>query len=744
MESQKINAGLESDGSGGYMPRHGADEGERMMPTQAPGVASRLRWLIPSWARPVMRRALDRFPALPPSPQGRTARVALALVAALALAFAAFFIVDQSLLHAAFATHAEDLGIMDQALWNTTNPHGRFLHQTICDPIGDTNCLGDVSRTAIHFEPILLLISPIYAALASPLTLLVIQALIVAAGAFPAYWIASRRLRSPLAGVAFAALYLAFPALQSAVASDFHAVTLSAAFVMFALYFMLARNNLGLWIACLLAMATKEEVPLLVMMIGLSVALLQRRWRLGLGLAGVALAYLGLAEFVIHLSSPLGHSSTTLRYSYLTHTSPQAILQHYLFAHDRIDYLRKLLSPTAYLALLSPLTLLIAAPELAINMLSADPLMHSGNYQYNADIVPVIVFAAIESVALLGAVATWAGNHVVGLGGRRRVALPGWEGPRIALTFARIVMAAAVLLALGVSFHEVRRSGATPLTWGFHWPRVTEHAQLANTFVAMIPPDASVSAQSDLVPHLSQRRFVYLFPDHAADAEYVLLDVTGNVFPLQDTPGAYLTRVRDLLAGGAYHVAAAQDGYLLLQRGAGNGPPPAPGDPYGLPATFYSFTQAQAAPAHPLAVRFGPSLELVGYDVWPKRDINLNMMPLEVTTYWRVTGPIAAGTAPAIALLPPGGAATLVTDLPATQWLPADRWPAGATIVLRSRPLTPITGPGTLQFGAEVISGASATPLSATVETLPAPGQPYPRTDATGVVALLAGAQVLP
>ncbi|GAC1447852.1 MAG: hypothetical protein PVSMB4_04100 [Ktedonobacterales bacterium] len=750
VESQQTSTGLERDGSNERAAHHGAWDEANGKLDASPAVPLRQRMRLPLWARPLVRRALDRYPELPPSPQGLTARVALALVGVLALAFAVFFIVDQSLLHAAYATHAEDLGIMDQALWNSTNPHGQFLHQTICDPIGDTNCLGDVARTAIHFEPILLLVAPIYAAFASPLTLLVIQAVVVAAGAFPAYWIAARRLRSPLAGVAFAAIYLAFPALQSAVASDFHAVTLSAAFVMFALYFMLARNDLGLWIACILAMATKEEVPLLVIMIGLSVALLQRRWRLGFGLAGVALAYLGLAELVIHFSSPLGYSSTTPRFAYLTHTPPLTILRHYLLARTRIDYLRKLLSPTAYLAVLSPLTLLIAAPELAINMLSTVALMHSGNFQYNADIVPVIVLASIESTALLSTALIWVAGYTVAPAWRRfaltprGASLPAWAKRLPTLPFPRIIIGAAILLALGGSFHEVRRSGDTPLTWGFHWPRITAHARLANSFVAMIPPDASVSAQSDLVPHLSQRRFIYMFPDHAADADYVLLDVTGNIFPLQNTPGVYQARVQELLAHSAYHIAAARDGYLLFKRGPGTSPTALSGNPYGLPASFYSFTQPSTAPPHALAVRFGSSLELVGYDVWPDRDINLNVTTLQVATYWRVTGPIPAGTAPAIVLLQPGGGSTRVTDLPATQWLPADRWPLGATIVVRTRPLSPATGPGTLRVGAEVTSPPAGMALPVTIEKPASPGQPYPRTDVAGVVALFADAQVLP
>jgi uncharacterized membrane protein len=711
----------------------------------------------------------DRYPDLPPAPRGWLARVAFGVVLLMAVAFAGFFIADAVLLHAAYRTHAEDLGIMDQALWNTISPHGRFLHQTICDTVSDTNCLGDIPRTAIHFEPILLPVALVYPLASSPLTPIVIQALVVAAGALPAYWIASRRLGSALAGVAFAALYLAFPALQSALVGDFHAVTLSATFVMFALYFMLVRNNWGLWIACLLAMTTKEEIPLLVVMIGLSVALLQRRWRLGLALVCAALAYLGLALVVIHLSSPIGHSSTASRYAYLGSTPlkavkfvlthPVLVVRQYLLGPDRIPYLRKLLAPTGYLALLSPLTLLIAAPELAINLLSSDPLMRSGSYQYNAAIVPVLVLAAIESVALLGGVAAWLGAQVRS-NLREQVremlawtaaALPAEARRLLVVPYPRVVVAGAVLLALGLGIYEQRDRGLTPLTWGFHWPQVTAHARLADTLIAMIPPSASVSAQSDLVPHLSQRRFVYLFPDHADTANYVFLDVTGNIFPLQDTPDQYVSRVQKLLTGSTDTVVWAQDGYILLEHGQAHSglsilPSGHPPDSYGLPDMFYSFAQTAQAPQYPLAVRFGTSLELVGYDLWPASNTNLNINGLSIITYWRLTGPPPAGVAPQLMLFPPGGQSAAVTDLPTLEWLPLARWQPGATMIIASRSLTPVTGAGVLQLGVRVLapSGAGpATPLPATIGTLSSQAA-YPQVDTASGSVLYAGERVIP
>src|SRR5690348_7166182 len=113
-------------------------------------MAARARWNGPRMRllRRMSARLLDRYPPLSPAPEGVWPSVALAIVGVMALAFTIFFSAYLFARHDAYMTHAEDLGIMDQALWNTL--HGAPLHQTICDRVTDNNCLGDVSRLAIQ------------------------------------------------------------------------------------------------------------------------------------------------------------------------------------------------------------------------------------------------------------------------------------------------------------------------------------------------------------------------------------------------------------------------------------------------------------------------------------------------------------------------------------------------------------------------------------------------------------------
>ena len=524
------------------------------------------------------------FAELPPARRGRWPRVALGIVALMAAAFTVFFTAYSSAKFDAYLTNAEDMGIMDQALWNTV--HGSLLHQTICNSISDANCLGNVSRFSIHFEPLMLPLALLYLIAASPKALMLVQALVVASGAFPAYWIANRRLGSPLAGICIAGMYLTFPALQSAVLFDFHAVTLASAFLLFALYFMLTRNNVGLFIAVILAMATKEEVPLDVVMIGLAVIVYQRRWRVGAVLVVLACAWLGTAELVMHIVSPLGHSPTAGRYAYLGSsplqaglyvlTHPLQLLREQIIGNGGARYVQRLLTPDAYLAILAPMVWILAGPALLINLLSSDPNMHMGIHQYSAEIVPFFVFSAIATVGLLVAAteAIERSDPFLRLKRLLKGMLHGllggtftlWLKVSAHLRIARIVMLALVLLIAAFSIRQQHRLNTLPGSPNFHWPVVTAHAEIANTLIKRIPATASVSAQDALVPHLSHRHFIYQYPYAAYDADYVFLDTqTYVIYPFVDKDD-YTASVQKLLASGQFTVVAQEDGYLLLKR----------------------------------------------------------------------------------------------------------------------------------------------------------------------------------
>src|SRR5437588_1208438 len=372
-----------------------------------------------SWRKrlAIWRNRLYLYPAPEPMPRTRLFWIATGLVALAAILFSAYFIFIHLGRQSAYLTPAEDLGIMDQAVWSLT--HGQLFHQTICNTVSDTNCYGldGISRFAIHFEPILFLVSLFYFVLPGPNTLLILQTLVVASGAFPAFWLARLRLRNEFAALGIAVLYLLYPALQQAEIFDFHAVTLTASLLLFTLYFMYTRRTLWLFVFAILSIACKEELPLVIAIFGLWSLLFQQRWRTGLGLVVLAIAWLGIELLSYHFFSPTGHPLLASRYTYLGSgpvqialnflRHPVSLLKAHIWEIRHRYYLRLLLAPAGYLPLLAPWVLVLAVPSLALNLFSSDPNQYVGVFQYSAEIVPVLVFATIEAVVFIVWLVQW-------------------------------------------------------------------------------------------------------------------------------------------------------------------------------------------------------------------------------------------------------------------------------------------------------------------------------------------------
>ncbi|MBN1660901.1 MAG: DUF2079 domain-containing protein [Anaerolineae bacterium] len=527
--------------------------------------------------------------------------------------------------HDAFETTAFDLGNVDQAVWNTR--HGR--------PFAMTNIEGLENRLGTHVEPILLLVSLLYFVWSDPRALLLLQTVVIALGAWAVYLLARRALGNLESGnresgignlgerglaVAFAVAYLLFPALESANVFDFHAVALAPTFFLFALYF-LERERWGAYaLFAVLTMSCKEDMPLLVAMLGVYALVVRRRWAVGLATVVVAVVWFLLAVgWVMPQFDAEGVSPLANRYSYLGDspvdmlvtmlTRPGMVLQRAL-ATDNLVYALKLLAPVAFLSLLAPQLLFMALPPLAVNLLSTDGYMHElERFHYGITLVPVVVAAGVYG--------------------------SGWLVRRLPRMRVLPLLLSGLVLVASLAYH--RAFGYTPLAAGFAgtWPQVTEHDRLGEEIARNIPTGASLAALPYPNPHASQRHRLHMIDrmekgllaplgaEGDVPADYVWVDVTDS-WPLH--PNDLKRGIVNLVATG-YGVDRGVDGWLLLRRGA-------PGRT--LPNTFYDLARApDADPTYDARLVFyldgEPAVEMLGFDMHyaPQSD------GYGATFYWR-------------------------------------------------------------------------------------------------------------
>src|SRR6202022_2199612 len=126
------------------------------------------------------------------------------------------------------------------------------------------------SLLAFHFEPMLLLLVPLYAIGGGATLLLVVQAIAVAAGALPAYRLCQYASGRVPGGLAVAIAYLLSPLGQWAALADFHTSTLAAPLLVLAIERLVVQKSTAQALAAAaLAATAREDVGLAIAALGL-------------------------------------------------------------------------------------------------------------------------------------------------------------------------------------------------------------------------------------------------------------------------------------------------------------------------------------------------------------------------------------------------------------------------------------------------------------------------------------------
>ncbi len=431
--------------------------------------------------------------------------------------------------HRDFQSYAYDLGFFDQIIWNTSQ--GR-LFETSFVPY---NFLGQ------HFEPVLGVFAVLYRLGAGVEVLLVAQGVFVGMAALPLYLATQRITGRALIGVVVVAGYLINPTLHGAVFFGFHPEMLALPFLFTALYFLVSDRPVAAAMAVAPVLLLKEDMSIVLMAFAVLMWFRGYRseaWKLG---ALGALWFLVVGVVVMTVIRGGGSSDLTQRFEYLVTGSdtlnliPNAVSRGYEHLKDEtLPAFIDILKWQGFLALLSPASLL-ALPSTFANGLSDHWEQSHLQLQYPT-----------ATLALL-----WVGV-VVGLGSLSKLR-ERWQAPLLGV--------AAVALLIGSIDGFVMQSELAPGV--FETQLTTAHRDALHEAIALIPPDASVDAQSTIVPHLSERAEIYEFPDPRV-SDYVIFDESLAVTPWS-LRGGYRAEIERLPRLG-YEQVYDQEGVELWQR----------------------------------------------------------------------------------------------------------------------------------------------------------------------------------
>jgi uncharacterized membrane protein len=442
-----------------------------------------------------------------------------------------------------FNTGRFDLGNMAQAVWATAHGH----------PLAITNLEGDqVSRLGSHVDPILVFFAPLWWLWPSPSMLLVAQAVAVALGALPVFWLARKHLGSERAGVGFAVAYLLYPAVQWLTLNEFHPVALACPLLLFAFWYLDEDRLVPFAVFAVLAALTKEEIPLVIAGIGVWYAVSRRKFVVGGAVAGLGLSATAVSVKLVMPHFNAGASSRFYQRYGALGDSPGEIVKTVFtdpgrifttaFDHEGLHYLIDLLLPLALLFLAAPLALVAAVPELGLNLLSATHTQSSIHHHYTAGLIPPLVVASVLGAGRLA-------------DGRKE------RGVALA--------ALAVAVALLANY----RLGAIPLwrnlpggqSYQAYATHVSAHDRVVERALDRIPGDAVVSATNSLGSHLSARRRFLSFP-HVEDADWIAADETQPGYADRWDPLATAKGLARLRRNPQWRLVFSEDGVLVFKR----------------------------------------------------------------------------------------------------------------------------------------------------------------------------------
>jgi uncharacterized membrane protein len=466
---------------------------------------------------------------------------------ALMLLYTAVFSATSILGFRNFGMSAFDIGIHIQAIWKLSAGQGLF------------NTVRGMPIWGDHCWFVMLLYTPLYWLVPRVETLLILQSTALALGALPLAAIVMRRGGSGFAVLAFALAWLLSPALQNMNLENYHPEVLAAPFLLWAVERADAGKWRGYWIAIAVALLCKEDVALTTFMLGFWVFFKNRRVGSMTMLFSVVWFILCMKVFLPFFND---HGFFRFEGGYWFSQFWQSKFDPGFYwatlNQARVGaYALKLALPILFLFLLNPLLAVAAVPAFMVNVLSGNDYLISIDYHYNFQTLPILFGAAAIGFCQL---------HM-------RLGRMQYFGP-IILTG----MLAAALWANDAWSHLPLKKIGDRINGQYAFYTGSGSEERFRRFADLLPrdPEVPIAASHNLVPHLANRSFIYMFPNPFRAAYW---GIEGENLPSVDTIEYLLLDInaigadnrailRRLIETEEYRLLRQEGSMLLAQRGA--------------------------------------------------------------------------------------------------------------------------------------------------------------------------------
>jgi uncharacterized membrane protein len=381
------------------------------------------------------------------------------------LFFAAYSILSV-VRHAHYGSYGFDLGIADQIVWE----YSRFQA-----PVTTIDHIPFIPELFVHLEFIYILLAPFYWIFSNVNTLLILQAFAVAVSGLPIFYIARKHKLNKFLSVTLLISYLSFYGVQNALWFDVHSTAFGVSFLAWFIYFVDSSNFYASLVTFLLTISCKENYAGMTLLISL-VYLFYKKDKRQLIFTGLSLLYL-LIAFGFYFPHVGGY-----RFQSKQGLLGGMSLMDFFNTAEKRQVIFYTLAWTGFLSILQPIFLLPLVGNLASYfILGRDVSTAQGLFlQYRIELTPLLFLATIYGLL------------------RFRKLNKAWTG--------------AYILICALVFQYSLHLPLSYLTKSWFWQQPPSVKDI-NTVLVSLPPNASVVAQDNIIPHISQRKQIFtLYP----------------------------------------------------------------------------------------------------------------------------------------------------------------------------------------------------------------------------------------
>jgi len=492
-----------------------------------------------------------------------------------------------------------DQGIFNQIFWN--NLHGNFFNTSLGSAISTTVTHFQEaprvydSHLGQHFTATMLLWLPIYYLFPSPATLIFLQVTLVTIGGLVLYALARHHLQPNLAIIITVSFYSANAVIGPTV-SNFHNIS-ELPVLIFGL--LLAMEKRWWWLFILLGcwvLGVREDAGLTLFSIGFYLIVSRRYPLIGLLVCLVSFVYiLVVTNFVMPLFSDdiskrfmidkfgqyvAGENASSLEVIWGMISQPGLVLKELVSPPGlTIQYLLAHWLPLAFIPAISPAAWLTAGFPLLTFLLGKGMSVLVISIRYAMTVVPAFFY---------GTILWWRGQGFRNFNGKLEDLKP-----RKLTPVFRNFWIFCISLSLCFSLTDARNQTFYFLIpdsfdpWVYvSLPEQWQRSGEIRSLLKQIPADASVSATTYIVPHVSGRREVIRLPalelrndeGNVIKVEYAIADLWQlNEYQvafkhereiLQDL----LAKIEEITTNNEYGIIDFKNGVILLQKAAQDHP----------------------------------------------------------------------------------------------------------------------------------------------------------------------------